>query len=249
LKIQILCDLHIEFGGFEVPDVGADVVVLAGDVHVKNRGLQWVFDQKFGVPVLYVLGNHEFYREKFPGLIDKLKRDTQGTNVHILENDSVDIGGYRFFGCTLWSDMELLGDSHVASIAAAEAMNDYRLIRHSKTFRRLSPKETRMYHFRSVRKLTEFLEAGEPERSIVVTHHAPSIQSIADRYRTDPISPAFASNMEYLITKHQPRLWLHGHTHESFDYRIGKTRIVCNPRGYASTEENKGFKPDLTVEI
>jgi len=104
LKIHILCDLHVEFGSFVPPVVSADVVVLAGDVHVKNRGLQWIFDQKFKIPVLYVLGNHEFYREKFPGLIDKLKIDAEGTNVHVLENDSVEIGGYRFFGCTLWSD-------------------------------------------------------------------------------------------------------------------------------------------------
>jgi len=249
LKIHILCDLHVEFGDFVPPDVGADVVVLAGDVHVKNRGLQWIFDQKFEVPVLYVLGNHEFYREKFPGLIDKLKIGAEGTNVHVLENDSIDIGGYRFFGCTLWSDMELLGDPHVALIAAADTMNDYRLIRLSKTYRRLSPRDTRMYHFRSVRKLTEFLKAGEPERSIVVMHHAPSIRSIADRYKSDPVSAAFASNMDDFILEHQPRLWIHGHTHENFDYEIGKTRVVCNPRGYASIEENKGFRPDYTLVV
>ena len=71
-----LCDLHVEFGNFVPPVVGTDVVVLAGDVHVKDRGLQWIFDRKFEIPVLYVLGNHEFYREKFPGLIDKLKMDS-----------------------------------------------------------------------------------------------------------------------------------------------------------------------------
>jgi hypothetical protein len=120
-----LCDLHVEFGNFAPPVVGADVVVLAGDVHVKNRGLQWIFDQEFEIPVLYVLGNHEFYREKFPGLIDKLKMDAEGTNVRILENDSVEIGKYRFFGCTLWSDMELLDDEHASSIGAADTMNDY----------------------------------------------------------------------------------------------------------------------------
>ena len=249
MKTHILCDLHVEFGNFVPPFVGADVVVLAGDVHVKNRGLQWIFDQRFGAPVLYVLGNHEFYREKFPGLIDKLKMGAEGTNVHVLENDSVEIGGFRFFGCTLWSDMELLGDPHVSSIAAADAMNDYRLIRHSKTYRRLSPKDTRMYHFRSVRKLTEFLKAGEPERSIVVTHHAPSVRSIADRYKSDPVSAAFASNMDDFIMEHQPRLWIHGHTHESFDYQIGMTRVVCNPRGYASTEENVSFKPNYTIVV
>jgi hypothetical protein len=116
--------------------------------------------------------------------------------------------------------MELLDDQNASLIAAAEAMNDYRLILHSKTYRRLSPKDTRMYHFRSVRKLTEFLKAREPERSIVVTHHAPSIRSIVDRYRADPVSAAFASNMDDFILEHQPRLWIHGHTHESFDLEL-----------------------------
>ena len=231
------------------PVVCADVVVLAGDVHVKDRGLRWIIDQKFGCPVLYVLGNHEFYREKFPGLIDKLKQDAKGTNVRVLDNDSAEIGEYRFFGCTLWSDMELLGDQHASSIAAADTMNDYRLIRLSKTYRRLAPSDTKAWHFRSVRKLTEFLVRSDPARTIVVTHHAPSIRSIVDRYRADPVSAAFASNMDDLILEHQPRLWIHGHTHESFDYEIGKTRVVCNPRGYASTEENKDFRPDYTLVV
>ena len=249
VKIHILSDLHIEFGNFVPPVVGADVVVLAGDVHVKNRGLQWIFDQKFEIPVLYVLGNHEFYREKFPGLIDKLKIDAEGTNVHVLENDSIEIGGYRFFGCTLWSDMELLDNQHTSSIAAADTMNDYRLIRLSKTNQRLSPSDTKTWHSKSVRKLREFLEKGDPALTIVVTHNAPSIQSIADRYRADPVSAAFASNMDDFILEYQPRLWIHGHTHESFDYEIGKTRVVCNPRGYAAIEENNGFRPDYSVEV
>ena len=231
------------------PVVGADVVVLAGDIHVKNRGLQWIFKQNFEVPVLYVLGNHEFYREQFPGLIDQLKVEAEGTNVRVLENDSVEIGGYRFFGCTFWSDMELLDDQHTSSMAAADFMNDYKLISLSKTNRLLSPEDTKAWHAKSVRKLTEFFKAGETERSIVVTHHAPSIKSIVARYRVYPVSAAFASNMEDFIRDHQPPLWIHGHTHESFDYRIGKTRIVCNPRGYASTAENKEFRPDFTVGV
>jgi len=249
LNIHVLSDLHVEFGNFVPPVVDADAVVLAGDVHVKTRGLQWIFDQKFEVPVLYVLGNHEFYRDKFPGLIDKLKIDAKGTNVQVLENDSTEIDGYRFFGCTLWSDMELLDDQHGSSIAAANTMNDYRLIRLSKMYRRLSPNDTMAWHARSVRKLREFLDIGDPARTIVVTHNAPSIRSIADRYRADPVSAAFASDLEDLILEYQPQLWIHGHTHESFDYKLGKTRVVCNPRGYAAVEENKRFRPDCMVEI
>jgi Icc-related predicted phosphoesterase len=249
LKIHILCDLHVEFGDFVPPVGAADVVVLAGDIHIKNHGLQWILNQNFKVPVLYVLGNHEFYREKFPGLIDQLKVEAEGTNVRVLENDAVEIGGYRFFGCTLWSDMALLGDQHISSMAAADFMNDYRLIHLSKTNQRLSPGDTKAWHAKTVRKLTEFFKAGEPERSIVVTHHAPSIKSVIERYRIYPVSAAFASNMDDFIRNHQPPLWIHGHTHESFDYHIGKTRIVCNPRGYASKAENKEFRPDFTVVV
>ena len=231
MKIHILCDLHIEFSDFVPPAVGADVVILAGDVHVMELGLEWIIDQKFGVPVLYVLGNHEFYRDNFPGLIDRLKQVAEGTNVHVLENDSINIGRYRFFGCTLWSDMDLLGDQRASSTAAADTINDYRLIHLSKNNRRLSPNETKAWHSRSVRKLKAFLVNGDPAHTIVVTHHAPSIQSIIDRYKANPVSAAFASNLDDFILEHQPRLWIHGHTHESFDYKIGKTRVVCNPRG------------------
>ena len=168
---------------------------------------------------------------------------------HVLENDSLDIREYRFFDCTLWSDMELLGDQHASSIAAADTMNDYRLIRLSNTYRRLSPNDTKAWHTRSVRKLKEFLVTGDPSRTIVVTHHAPSIRSIVGRHRADPVSAAFASNMDDFILEHQPRLWIHGHTHESFDYKIGKTRVVCNPRGYASTAENRWLRPDYTLVL
>jgi Icc-related predicted phosphoesterase len=249
LKLHVLCDLHVEFGGFEVPDVGADVIVLAGDVHVKDKALKWIFDQKFEVPVIYVLGNHEFYHDKFPELIDKLRREAEGTNVHVLENDSVEIEGYRFFGCTLWSDMELFGNAPVAMAAAASGMNDYRLIRSSEMDRALTPEETVAWHKHSVKKLMGFLEAGTPERSVVVTHSCPSTHSIPERFKDSRLAPAFASNLDQCIHKHQPSLWIHGHTHENYDYKIGKTRIICNPRGYAPIEMNEEFRADYAVEI
>ncbi len=249
MKLHILCDLHIEFYDFEVPDVGADVVVLAGDVHVKEKGLKWILDQDINVPVIYVLGNHEFYRDKFPSLIDKLKREAKGTNVHVLENDVFELSGYRFFGCTLWSDMDLFGNAPVAMDAAASGINDYQLIRNSYTYRRLTPEETVTWHKKSVTKLQEFLGAGRPDKSIVVTHSCPSLQSIPERFQDHRLVPAFASNMESLIYDYQPRLWIHGHTHDSLDYRIGKTRIICNPRGYVPNADNPEFDPYLLTLV
>jgi predicted phosphodiesterase len=248
VKIHILCDLHIEFGEFEPPDVDADMVVLAGDVHVKHRGVEWAKQHLPKSPIVYVCGNHEFYREKFPSLIMKLKQDAKGTNIHILENDSINIGKFRIFGCTLWSDLDIYGNFHMASIAVDQGMTDYHLIRLSQSYRRLSPKDTRLWHFYSLCKLTEFLEKSDPSKSIVVTHHAPSARSIVDRFKNDALTPAFASNLDEFILKFQPLLWIHGHTHESFDYQIGNTRIICNPRGYVP-EINPEFMPSFTVDI
>ncbi len=249
MKLHVLSDLHVEFGDFSVPDVGADLIILAGDTHVGSRGLRWVLDQGLRVPVIYVLGNHEFYRDKFPGLIDKLKKEAEGTNVHVLENDSFEFGGFRFFGCTLWTDMALLGNPEIAMAAAAGGMNDYRLIRNSKTYSRLRPIDTVAWHKSSVKKLREFLEASDPEKSVVVMHSCPSIKSIPERYRNHQLTPAFATNMESLIHHYQPCLWIHGHTHDSFNYEIGKTRIVCNPRGYVPNADNKEFEAGMIIEL
>ena len=249
MKLHILSDLHVEFGDFSVPDVGADAVVMAGDTHVGSRGLRWVLKQDFHIPVIYVLGNHEFYRNKFPGLIDKMKVEAQGTNVFVLENDVFEFGGFQLFGSTLWSDMRLFGNASVAMDAAVSGMNDYHQIRNSHNNQRLAPEATVAWYKKSVNKLIDFLESGDPERSVVITHSCPSIRSIPERFQDHRLAPAFAANMENIIMNYQPRLWIHGHTHDSFDYHIGKTRILCNPRGYVPNADNPEFNPELTIKL
>jgi hypothetical protein len=145
--------------------------------------------------------------------------------------------------------MALLGDPDIAMGVAADRMNDYRLIRNSRTYGRLRPIDTVAWHNRSVEKLCKFLEADTARQSVVVTHSCPSIQSIPERFQGQDLSSAFASNMERLILKHQPRLWIHGHIHDSFDYRLGKTRIVCNPRGYVPHARNEAFIPEMVVQL
>ena len=118
MHLHILGDLHLEFGAINIPATNADVIVLAGDIHVGREGLRWARKQFPGKPVVYVLGNHEFYRHSLPGLTETLKGETDGSHIHVLENSSVEINGYTFLGCTLWTDFQLSGDAEAAKDTA-----------------------------------------------------------------------------------------------------------------------------------
>jgi len=248
MRVRILSDLHLEFGEFTLPETPADLVILAGDVHVRRNPVPWILKSFPEVPVLYIAGNHEFYGEKFPRQTEKLREETAGTNIHFLENETLELGGYRFFGSTLWTDMDLFGDVQASSIEAGALMNDYRRIHHSTTYRKLRPVDTRARHILSLQAITAFLTEGDARKSIVVTHHAPSILSLPPRRRSHPLSCAYASRLDDFIKQHQPLLWIHGHIHHSQDYRIGETRILSNPHGYID-EPNPNFDPLLTVEL
>jgi Icc-related predicted phosphoesterase len=253
MRIRVLSDLHREFGHIPLPDVAADVVVLAGDIDRGTRGVTWARMTFPDVPVLYVAGNHEHYDERIGRLHEKLREAAAGSNVHILENGTFAFNGYRFFGATLWTDFNLFNDPFAAMAAAGSkerGMNDYRKIRRRDTGR-LQPKHTAMLHADTRLALIRFLETGDRARSIVVTHHAPSILSLPDNKHADPISAAYASNLEGLIVANGPALWVHGHIHRPRDYLIEKTRIVNNAFGYFdNTEiENRGFRSDLVLEV
>jgi len=247
MRLHILSDLHLEFGPFDFPEVEADLVILAGDIHTKLNGIRWIKETIEDTPVLYLCGNHEYYGEKYPRLLDKIREESEGTNVHLLEDDSFEMSGFRFFGSTLWTDMELMGDHHVGCVEAMR-MNDYKRIRSTPTYRKLRPIDTRVAHQRTVRNIDGFLEEGDASKSIVITHHAPSILSLPERRRDEAISCAYASHLDSLIQEHCPLLWIHGHIHHSQNYNIGKTRIISNPRAYVD-DPNLDFSSDLIVEL
>ncbi|MGB0372886.1 MAG: metallophosphoesterase [Opitutales bacterium] len=218
MKIRIISDLHMEFGAVSLPSCDSDVVILAGDIHKKLNALPWIREIfPAEQPVVYICGNHEFYGAKYPRVIEKLKEATASDeNIHVLENESIEIGGFSFWGATLWSDMALNGDVIRGCAAANQAMNDYRAIRFvDGAYRRLRAEDTRMAHLMSLNRLQDFLEANDPQRSVIVTHMAPSRMSVPERFQYDLVSCAFASNLDWLIEAFQPKLWIHGHTHDT----------------------------------
>jgi predicted phosphodiesterase len=248
MRIHILSDLHLEFAPFQRDNVDADVVVLAGDIHTGMNGIQWILNTFLDLPVVYVLENHEFYGQRFPKLAEEIKAAAAGSNVHVLENDRVEIEGVVFLGATFWTDFRLNGDVVLAEVTAQTGMTDFRRIRVMPTYRRFRPVDARRFHAQSVEWLEQQTAQVRGRKIVVVTHHAPSPQSIPQRFRNDPLNPAFASNLESFVVAGTAALWIHGHIHQHSDYVIGSTRVVANPRGYPN-ELQIGFNPSLIVEI
>ncbi|MDQ8180389.1 metallophosphoesterase [Pelagicoccus sp. SDUM812005] len=252
MKIQVISDLHLERDStpFRFIDAGTELVVLAGDIHSLTLGVDWAVSAIPNKPVLYVLGNHEYYGGSFPRLIDECRAKAEGTNVTVLERDIVEYGGFRFFGATLWTDFSLYGNPGLHSRIARVAMNDYRLIRNNTTGRGLDPRDTKHCHSETLVNLIEFLESGDLSRSIVITHHLPTYCSVHQDYQGNPLSAAFASRLDSLIESEGPSVWIHGHNHQGLDYLIDRTRIFANQKGY-SGEIPKGleFDPTATIDL
>ena len=247
MKIHILNDLHIEFADFTIPETDADVLILAGDIGVGLGGLEWLERQNLKKPVIYVPGNHEYYRHDI-SLIDEMKNYGL-PNVHVLNDSFVEIGDVRFLGCTLWTDFGYFGeaDKFFAMHQASSCMADFSRIKYAgRTF---SPNDAIELHTYSRNWLKCMLEENFDGKTIVVTHHAPSSGSVHPRYMNDLLTAAFVSNLEDLMDGGRIALWVHGHMHDAFDYDVYGTRVVCNPRGYVSYENVDGFVDDLVLEV
>lgn len=242
MNLWVFSDLHQDFGKFDVPvPATAGVAIVAGDVQnddllVRLGGV---------LPTVFVPGNHEFYGHCYAERLDKL-RALPAEQFYVMHNDSVVMGGVRFVGAVLWTDYNRRDP--LAMSLAQYRMNDHRKIKWSKQpWRRFRPEEAASLHDDSVRAIEVVLSSPHDGPTVVVTHHAPSEKSVAEKYRGDTLNYAYFSNLDWLIEKYQPDLWVHGHVHSSFDYQIGKTRVLCNPHGYPG--ENPNFNPSLLVTI
>jgi predicted phosphodiesterase len=248
MRLHILSDLHLEFGPVNIPRTETEVVILAGDIDLGESGCLWARNRFPSRPIIYIMGNHEFYRHSIPALTKTLKRQTEGTNIHLLENNEVEIKGYTFLGCTLWTDFQLSGNPKAAMETAEGMVSDYRLIKFEPEKRPLRARDTQRMHRESVVWLRGALAKSDPARTIVVTHHSPSGRSESPRYANSPFKPAFSSDLDSLIEQSGVPLWIYGHTHYNTDYRIGTTRVLTNQRGYIH-EDCPGFNPSLIVEV
>ncbi len=253
MKLQILSDLHLTFSGLALPRTDADVVVLAGDIARPKEAIAWA--SGFKQPVLYVAGNHEFYGGNLSATARELKQLSQGTSIQVLDCDEIVLDGVRFLGATLWSDFKLFGEGEQREWAIAQSLvlvRDFsRIFVDEAGEQLLSPLAMMRLFGQHAAWLQAKLDEPFAGSTVVITHHAPSSQSLHPRFANSLLSVCFVSEVEYLMGKDRVRLWVHGHTHDSFDYTVDGTRVLCNPRGYARDDinENAAFDPKLTVDL
>ncbi|WP_027867706.1 metallophosphoesterase [Massilia timonae] len=259
MKLLVLSDLHLEVWCDQVPKIDIslsqpDVVILAGDIHTKFRAPSWASEIFSGLPVVYVAGNHEFYGETIEKTGEAIARECICyPNIHYLNCGEYIYSGVRFLGATLWTDFALFNPDRrwSAMLDARTAMNDYQRIKvASAGYRKLHPQDTARLHAAQRAWLKGKLDEPFTGPTIVVTHMAPSMCSISSKYVADPLSAAFASNMEDLIVKAD--VWIHGHTHNSSNYDVEGCRVVSNPLGYPMQNghpENEEFDPNFIVHL
>lgn len=226
------------------------MVVLAGDIARPREAIAWA--SGFAKPVLYVPGNHEFYGGSIAGTVAELRRLSAGTRIRVLDNDEALIDGVRFLGTTLWTDFMLFGEGAKRQAAMQEAqrfMRDFSSIRVGEVL--FTPEASAALFTQHAAWLESKLAGRYSGPTVVITHHAPSRQSIHPRFADSLLNACFVSNAERLIDGSRARLWIHGHTHDSFDYVVNGTRVLCNSRGYAknAVNENPLFDANLIAEV
>ena len=246
-----MSDLHLSQGTLALAPADADVVVLAGDIARPAEAIAWA--RGLAQPVVYVAGNHEFYGSSFESTMRMLRELTAGSDVHVLDDEALVLDGVRFLGSTLWTDFALYGHGDLRAAAYAEAV---RVLRDFSRIRQddgapFTPDACAARFAAHAAWLDAALDQAHAGPTVVVTHHAPSRRSIHARFAGSMLNPCYISDAERLAGGGRAVLWIHGHTHDSFDYDLDGTRVVCNPRGYQrdGVNENPAFDPSLCVEV
>lgn len=250
MRLWLVSDLHCDASLWSPETVPEhSVLVVAGDVANSPESaiaeLQRLAQFTHG-PVVSVAGNHDL----FGGELDDLDIvDVPG--IHVLAPGAATIiGGTRFVGSTLWTDWQIQEREFQAQAWAARHMPEYSYVVRADGDL-IWPADVYAEHQRHRHALEEALSVPHDGPTVVVTHHAPSVRSIHPGDRTDVSAAAYASDLEELMHRHRPALWVHGHVHHASDYRVGDTRVVCNPRGYQSANwsERTGWNECLTIEV
>lgn len=271
MKAWIISDLHathadFRSNSFEIPE--ADICLCAGDISgFIEFGLDFL-KKKIApsIPVVAVLGNHDFYGSPIDRALEIARREAFGSDIEILENDTLEIGDVRIIGATLWTDFEIPWGGaesddipinerrELALSVCRQYMLDFHEIYRSEPFSDgipglITSRELIHRHHESRAFIATQLAKPWTGSTVVLTHHAPSPRSLIQKYLGHPSNAAFASDMTDIIRRGRPDFWIHGHMHEYLDYIEDRTRVICNPLGYRHERGINGFRPGLVIDL
>ncbi len=266
MRVLVLSDLHVEHAPFEAPEGDYDAVILAGDVHNGVRALHWARATFERHPIIQIAGNHEYYDQVLQPCRAELQAAAKTLGIYFLDDERLYLNGVEFFGTTLWTDFRVFAvpgralhlDPQQAMQASSGLMADYFAIKvlakepAALPVRRLQPADTLALHYRARQWLQGALAVPAIGPRVVISHHLPSWNSVSPHYASAVSNAAFVSDLDDLVA--QSDWWIHGHTHSSHRYSIGKATVLSNPRGYPKRGlvprfENPAFQPDLIIEI
>ncbi|HEY8096158.1 MAG TPA: metallophosphoesterase [Methylobacter sp.] len=234
----ILSDLHFELNPnkinsfFQKLRTPADILILAGDI---CAGYQIPAIAKLACSkyehVIYVHGNHEFYRHTREEVLSYTNLAvSKNPGFHWLDCSEITVGNTRFLGATLWFREQFSVPKNY--------LNDFKQIRG----------DFSNWVYEENARAIEYIRRNARPLDVVITHHLPSHRSVPLKYIADPGNCYFVCDMEGVIFESTPSFWIHGHTHSSFDYKLGETRIIANPRGYGN-ENAQDFRIEKVVDI
>jgi len=242
VRIQYFSDVHLEFGDCVFPHMEADLIVAAGDIAPGIHALPWLSQAR--APVLYVAGNHEYYGGDVTYTLASLRQQAVPYGVHFLERDAFEGDGVRVLGTTLWTDCcagnrEIMAELH-------RRMNDFRQI--DAGGRPLQPDDLLCLHHAGLAWLVEQLGRPYQGKTVVVTHHAPSLLSW-HRESNDPLLFGYCNDLEALAERYSIDLWIHGHTHTTHDFVNDGLRVACNARGYYGRDTGDRICPTVAIDL
>jgi Icc-related predicted phosphoesterase len=281
MRVAVVSDLHIDIdhnAWRDPPALDADLLIVIGDTtNPMVLGLPWIAETFGNVPhIIYVPGNHCFYRGRpgsgeertfYQDQTERARSLARSLGITFVQNDVCDIGGVRFVGATMWSDLSILPRGLTVRDAMSQSQkgwyeggwrnwernyhNDFREIRYGGpgTRKRFTPSQMLALHRESKEVFERVLATPFDGDTVAITHMGP-----AESVEPGDHSWLYGwSDLQHLMHGPlAPRYWLHGHVHTSLDYTIGDTRVICNPRGHpgpGGMRENPNFDPHLTIDV
>ena len=251
MKFHIWGDLHYEFENFKLPDEhpgDIDCILVPGDIWTKGRAVQKLeLIAAWGrCPVVAIPGNHDYYGDRI-GRTEERMRDAARKSpyeIKVLLTGTTVIAGTRIIGATLWTDYRLHqreGDLKQVKAGCERIQQEHQSVRMDLSFRKVTANDLEKIHVEHKEFLRTQMAKPFDGPTIIMTHHAPSAQSLLHRSEQRVDDAADASNLDDFVEELSPEMWIHSHTHHKEDYMLGSTRSLSNAKGYPHQKEETGF--------